>query len=632
MRKSKRAAGLAGTLCFIALLTTVAFAMSGFSISHMTIGRRTLNDKVAGDLAESAANLALAKLMEDPHWSGDIDYSPSDFPGASGRVTFSTTQALAWKVAASHNNLLGKQSIDGSERKLAPETVQIVATGRYNGISKRHEVILHVPPYGYALVASGQLQSTGGMVVAGVEDPSLLANGLKALSPQQLKAGYLASNGSADDAVELQSSATAPTRITGGVESVGGIELGAHTSIAGPVREHASPVRMVSFEVTDYDPKDRSDAQELHTNIYPELPINGVTRRQGDLLVTNGLNIKRGYLYVDGNLTVQGGLHGQGCIFATGDVKISGVSTFVADSKEAILAKGNVELSGSDQDKSIFQGVVYSEGNFTAKQVTLLGTVMAGKTLISNSVTGVTATTSGGGVSLDRVNLVHCPQVVATEWDSGFLPSAWVGGDEMPHFSKDATGLRSEPGVDIANKPRDFFDAVQGIFTPNPTDHTLTPKFEIAVPEYADQATGREYKFSSLDELLAVLSNPGREQKIVANSVTTPPTMIPRSREVTMPDGTTVMEAYFEEGGGNQSVTDASDPVFLASVRRYVNTVQEINFNSYLPGLLERYQAEYQHHRPWMSLDRWGMSFDPNEFLQLSDKARKLWVHQSPVK
>ncbi|MBT9582726.1 hypothetical protein IV102_05215 [bacterium] len=624
MNKHRRASSLAGTLCFIALLGILTFAASGYSISHLTVSRRMVNEKMAGDLAESAANLALARLMEEPAWRGSIDHRPSNAPSSYGRATFSESQADRWNIDPSYNNLMGKQSQQASDRLLGPETLQVLGYGSHNGIVKRCEILLHVPPYRYALVSNGQVTSTGGMTVAGVEDPSLLADGLSNVAPEQLQYGYLAANSDSEEAVVLESSADHPTRVTGGVESVGGVRLGEFTQVAGAVKEHASPAPMVHFTIGDYDPAERSQTLVISDGTTGRYQVRGVSRRQGDLHVTGGLHIQRGYLYVDGDLLVQGGIHGTGCVFATGKIRIEGVSSFAADAKEALMAGGDIEIEGTDQDKSIFQGIVYTRGNFSAKRVTLLGTVLAGDSVGSAG--------SAAQVTLDQVNVVHCPSIVSSEWDSGFSPTPWVAGfDTAVRFRADRV-QSAEIRVSSGNKPEDFFDAAQDRYTMTPSDHTVEPKYKIGLPEFALVNRGRFFNFSTLQDAMAVLNNSSRKESIRAYQIVEPPRRIPVMTETIDAAGNRVATLEYVEESGTIDLDDPSDPRFQAAASSYIRTVQGLIWQTYLPSLVEAYQEEYARGRkPWMNPDRWGLSFDPNQFVQLSQKTRKLVVRETLV-
>ena len=232
-------------------------------------------------------------------------------------------------------------------------------------------------------------------------------------------------------------------------------------------------------------------------------------------------------------------------------------------------------------------------------------------------------------VELDRVNLIHNAEIIATEWDSGFNVQPELQGDALPYFKADAVNL-ADMKVALGNKPKDFFDSAKNEFTMNPSDHVLTPRYRIKLPQFSAQANGKFYQFDSLDEVLAVLNDPGRKQSIRADSVMEPPTLEYVSEDVVMPDGTHMQVQKQVMGGGQKLVNDASDPAFQAMVRSYTLIAQEIIWQDVTPRVVAEYQRQYEeHHWPWMSQEHWGMSFDPNQFIQMSDKARKLLVRET---
>ena len=82
-------------------------------------------------------------------------------------------------------------------------------------------------------------------------------------------------------------------------------------------------------------------------------------------------------IYVTGNLTVTGNITGDGALIALGDVKLTGQSTIEADSKVAVISKGDLTLTGTGSERSLFSGLVYSEGKVEASRITVVGGIVA---------------------------------------------------------------------------------------------------------------------------------------------------------------------------------------------------------------------------------------------------------------
>lgn len=620
----RRGFSLAGTLCFIAVMVTLAFTAASYSVTNLNLNKRLVNSKVASDLAESACNLALARILEDPSWRGSLEHQAG---GGLGQVSFEEAQARDWKIPRSVNNLQSANAVAGVARTVAPESVQIVALGRYNGVTKQIEQVVSIPTYRYALVSNGPIHSQGDLLVAGLDNPALLSQGVSQLRPDQLRGGYLASNSADDQAISLESSPGHSSKITGSVEAVGGIQLGDDVEVLGAVQEGSPVAPLPAFRISDYDPKGRSDLIEESDAQRARLVVQGATRREGSLTITQGLQFQQGYLYVHGDLTIDGGIQGTGALFVTGDLTVRGLSTFVGDSREAVLVGGNVHIEGSDSDKSVFQGLIYSEGDVRAKNVTLVGAVVAHRPQATPG-----SPSSGSQIQLEQVNLLANAAAIRTEWSSGFDPKATFGGDTSVEFLADP-GQRMEPSVGVANSPKDFYDSVKDEFTLTPSDHTLEKKTRISVPEFAAEANGRFYNFSSVPELIALLQNPAHTESIRAAGFQVPPTMKWESEEVILPNGERVMQLVPKFVSGWTSVTDASDPKFLGQVSFLTGLKVDMTWDQYMPQMIANYNELYQKNRPpWMRQDSWGFNFDPNKFLQLTEKTRRLLVRETVVR
>ncbi|MCA9791545.1 MAG: hypothetical protein KC910_07105, partial [Candidatus Eremiobacteraeota bacterium] len=116
---------------------------------------------------------------------------------------------------------------------------------------------------------------------------------------------------------------------------------------------------------------------------YQDLPrelvgqtLVGVHRGAGDLTVVGDLKLSGATLFVDGDLTVYGGVTGKGLVVVTGQVKMSGAE-LSSQNQSVFLAGKDVTLSGSSQQQSSFQGLVYTEGNFSASDIRVVGAFVA---------------------------------------------------------------------------------------------------------------------------------------------------------------------------------------------------------------------------------------------------------------
>ena len=307
-----------------ALFVTAGFALATRCMTHMFIKNRLDNLAEARSLAEAAAETVLADLLDTPAMSGGVSFSFAGVNG-TGRATFDIAQARGWGISPSYNNLQGSAEITAYQRQLPPKAVQIVATGQYNGVTVRIESVSYLPPYQYALASSGNITSTGALTVIGVQDPSIVANGVASVPKNLILPGNVAGNGLGSDSLQFDSSAAAPTLISGDAQTCGTVGLGPDTTVLGALKQNSQPVGLPQIDITSYDPAGFDNTVNLSQAVYgSQLSVSGLARNQGDLTISSGgLNLDAGYLYVNGNLEVYGGLTGTGVIFTTGSLKFT---------------------------------------------------------------------------------------------------------------------------------------------------------------------------------------------------------------------------------------------------------------------------------------------------------------------
>jgi len=403
-----RGIGLVTTLGFTGAIVLLAFVCVAACFAQLTISTRGQRMAEAELTADAVAQLAGARLLTDPafgnHGAAVDKTLEITLPQGSARLTFDADQALRWGIPVSRNNLAGLDSLPGYARTLPAYSVQLLAQGQSGGRTRLLEVILNQPPFKWAIASTGQVHSTGGLQVLGVKDFGTLINGIENLPPEQILPGHLVSDSSDGQALHLDSSVSAPTLVTGDAQSMGGVNLGASTTVRGQVKQHAESAKLPEVVVENYDPAGVAGVQTIsQSTLSSTLNVSGISRRTGSLTVNQGgLALDEGYLYVDGDLEIYGGLSGKGAIFSTGDVKVHGLSQFATSNLQAIVAKGNLELDGSGPGASSFQGLLMSGGGqLKARQVTLVG-----------SFVGTSRNGQGSNIDLDQVKLVASPQAI----------------------------------------------------------------------------------------------------------------------------------------------------------------------------------------------------------------------------
>ncbi|MBS2039742.1 hypothetical protein JST97_32455 [bacterium] len=601
----RRGASLVNTLMVSTLLAGLAFTTATLTISQLAVNSRLENSKIARDLAESAASRALAQVMNSPDWTGDTEVKLASAPGGWGRTSFSSSRAQSWDIPPSTNNLTGlKSRVSQAEvrRSLPPNSVEVISVGAYRGATSTVSQVIAIPPYRYAMASTGSIQSSGGLTVASVDDPSVLSRGFDSVLDEQLQAGHLAGNQAGPKSVTLEAGPGRPVLVKGGVDSAGAVSLLGGAKVVGSVRQNGQPVPLPSVDVKDYDPRDRADVVNTSVPDQGHFVIEKPTRQDGNLKVSSGLELTKGYLYVNGNLDIYGGIKGKGAIFATGDVKIHGVSTYGANDQQAIVAKGNVGIDGTDRNHSIFQGVIYTEGDFNAKDVTLVGSLVGNKAKNADG-------TGGTDMQLYACNVLYNQQIMDTSWRSGFEPPETdmfnvntMFGSALAELAgiKNATfdtgsGSRSLTPL-VKPKASDFYDAKTDSYRFNKS------KLNNAIVLQVPTMTGGYREFDSWDEVMQALATPdhGLPIRFRLDSFLGGE---PRIVQTWSPEGMALLQA-------------ARNAPYMTSdwIYEFRLLIQVLLFDLY-----------YQSTRPkWMKLGDFGFNMNPNKFIQMSDKARRM--------
>ena len=624
MSKQRRGMSLANTLVASSVLVTLAFATVSLVVSQLTLTTRLDNKKLARDLAESAASDCLAQIVQDPRWSGDSQIALGGASGGWGRASFSAATAKAWGILASTNNLNsdvpGQSQADGNS--LPAASLQLISFGNYRGQRLRVSQLIVIPPFKYALSSTGEITSNGGLTVGSVEDPALLADGFDSLLDDQLKAGHIAGNKSGADSVTLNATQSRPVLIKGEVDSAGNVTKTSHAKVLGGVRENREPVPLPDIVVKDYDPIDRSDVVKLSDSTQTRLTVDTPIRQKGDLKITSGLEMTKGYLYVDGDLDVYGGITGKGAIFATGDIKIHGVSTFGANNQQAIVAHGDVRIEGQGRNQSTFQGVIYTEGDFHGKDITLVGSLVANKSSSGSQ--------DGSQMTLDSCNVVYNRQIMNTVWNSGFQPNFTPQNPAMSFGLQFDSGGGTPKGIkfQLDPKAKDFYDPKLDQYRPEYAPDSTYYDMAVLIP----RSDGKTEKFASMSEAIRILSDPNNGLPI-----SVPPN--PGEVEAVRQANAKIAESNKErELRGEPLLPYQPEPTsmpswapsVLSKLRQIEMADQRSNTMS-LPtaDILRQQVTDFNDYYVrtkalWMHQGEFGFSLNPNQFISMSDKARRM--------
>lgn len=416
-------------LGLLGVVLVLALAISAGTVGQLQLTNTMAHRARARHHAESAIARAIQQLMAEP------SYGMADSPGevlGDAQLTFNSELATELGLPLSFNNLGSDSPSQGNNRVVPPESAQLLAVGRSGPVSCVVEVLLTLGDPD-VISSSGPVATEGGVVVARVTDASELGD-LESLEPEDLDPGTMASNSAENKAIELSQE----TIITGDVKAVGGIEVTPGAQILGRVMPGARASAIPDVDISSYDPvaQGRPEVQTLQGGRISGETLSGFYVHRGDLTVDDGLELGNAVLYVDGNLTVHGGVSGRGAMISTGSTRVEDGVALSSDNQVALLSQGDVTLQGFGK-ASTFSGLVYTEGDFSAEQVTVVGTFVA------NSP-------EGSEVTFKDANLIQNPRSqevrIATRSGSSatLAPAQLVAGE----FRR--SPIAREPLIDLA--------------------------------------------------------------------------------------------------------------------------------------------------------------------------------------
>lgn len=388
-----------GVMFFGLMVLVLASTIAVMSFAPTALANKHDRGLECEDLAASALNTTFGRLKQEPDFRGTIRVGDER---AWAIVTFEPDVARSAAVPVSINSHDQATPATGTLGRTMPaNSVQLFARAKVGPETLTVEQVLHAPPFKYCIASSGSVSVNGPMLVAGVKE-------FDGTLPAQLDPGHMVGNGN----VALVGPSTV---VSGDVKAAGSVSQGSGVSVQGQVEQQHTAVALPSIEVESYDPGVSNPAARHLDPNYPGLTVDGLARREGDLMLTvSGLELNNGLLYVRGNLVVRGGVSGVGAIICTGNVEIDGGGVLTTSNLAAIVARGNVTITGTGQSSSFFRGLVYTEGNFSARAVTLVGAFV-----------GNSSAPGGCQMQLDQVKAVYDPQAV--KFDMKF-PFGYSGG------------------------------------------------------------------------------------------------------------------------------------------------------------------------------------------------------------
>lgn len=378
---SRKGSSLAGAVCVIAVALLAVLTVGTSASANVQMVLRSENAQTASLLADSAIQQALAELMKDPTWgtaqaSTKIEYA-GPVENSDVRLTFNRTAGVPYCTRNDVDNFqpawpLSKLLRDG---KVPGKRVHLVAVAHCKNVTRTREAVVYVPNFTLSLGASGKVHLIDSMVGAldsadGIDVQAIIAD------PSKLKPGDLGTNSSDSQAALLENG----SRVAGNLQAQGGITVLDTSVVGGEVRRFNQATELPHFDFELYDPKRDSvlNYNSLPAGVVGDQNLTGIVRCDGPSVTVNGdLNLDNCLLYVDGNLRVTGSVRGSGAVIVTGSATVQGGSGLTSADSVALLTRGDLSLVSSNTSKYMFQGLVYTRGNFRARNFTVVGGFVA---------------------------------------------------------------------------------------------------------------------------------------------------------------------------------------------------------------------------------------------------------------
>lgn len=379
----------------VGILLVLGIAVTSLGIFNVNFAMQTKVNNEASALAEAGVAEALVLLNQNNNWGLNKETIAKQLGEGKYTLTFDPG-----KEYYSVNNLSGDTAIEGfGNRSVPSNSALIFSTGISGGKKRIIEVLIHKPVFPYAVAVSGKLQSDGPLNVLGVKS---LNDVEKCLNEGECNGdGNVFANGENKDEAIIK--AGKDTYITGSAGATGNIDIKLPSTIKGGIYPNSTPISMPEVDPKKYDPIDILGKIDIIDNNISNLSVETVTRHKGDLVVNGPLELSNGFLYVTGNLEVNGAVTGTGAVVVEGNAVIKDGSSLNTSNKIALLAGNDVTLSGQN---NYFNGLVMTKGDFTANQITIVGA------FIVNNPDKATA----GDVNLNGVKVVYTPEAVTQDY------------------------------------------------------------------------------------------------------------------------------------------------------------------------------------------------------------------------
>ena len=375
----------------VLVLSTVLLLNSQTVLSLTMTNRLELDEKAQLQL-ETVLAKTKAQILADRDFGknretvlvGIKDENHPDYSGCWAEVTFDPKAEYK-----SINNLGGQSQTFGLDDVILDSGMcQVVAVSQFRNKRIIGYEMVTGPPLPFSLGSSGAVIAGGNSVIGGVESAAVLADGLD--RSKELVEGGVVANGAPNST--LPNGVSATLTLKDAVEVVGVAQTtGTHTVEAsvnlsrGEIKKATEQEELPKIKFLDYDPAIKGWQHSAHAEpvVTDGRPLYGMHRYSSPSGVTTfnaDLVLNGALVYVDGDVVLNKKLSGSGALVAKGKVTILGGADVKADSLAAVVAGGDLTVTGSRVDGGIvskFTGLLYTDGNLALKDTQTIGSALA---------------------------------------------------------------------------------------------------------------------------------------------------------------------------------------------------------------------------------------------------------------
>lgn len=390
MVKRSRFRGLSilSVLVLVSIVVVVAAAMTGVFTMNMNVTQRVSNGTIALAEAEAGLTEVLYQITRDGHLDpepaarkeGEDSIVTWGLNGETIRGTITpemgsdkafhvVTFARDSEFPYSTNNTNLTNNTGYLGRTIPDGAIHVVSTGYCNGQYRTVECIVEKPPFPFGLATTGPIVSVDPIVVKGTSSAGVFDPNEEGDRP-----GHLLTN--SKEGVSIGASSGRQTEISGFVKSSGGVSIAQPAVVRGGVRTYTDESTLTDIDISNFDLiKEPSGVVNIVDSLYvKDQKLDVMYRYSGPHLVYKGsVSLEKAMLYVDGDLTIEGPLKGEGLVVVNGNAHFKSGTSLLGSNKMAVLASGDITIEGAN---NYFMGLVYCEGNLKASNISIVGTTV----------------------------------------------------------------------------------------------------------------------------------------------------------------------------------------------------------------------------------------------------------------